>query len=178
MYNHPFASQRFNQAKKHLSQLIPVLKSGDLFKFIKIIESEALTLHAMMMCSDPYFILMKPNTINIINEIWDFRNTTQIPVCFTLDAGANVHVLYPKSNALEVNKFIDNNLAKYCQDGQFINDHVGNGAEGSKFCYICLIKYFCTNERTFILKFYCLVSMVLSKIPKVFQFLTTTIKVH
>ena len=128
MYNHPFASQRFNQANKNLSQLIPVLKSGDLFKFIKIIESEALTLHAMMMCSDPYFILMKPNTINIINEIWDFRNSTQIPVCFTLDAGANVHVLYPKSNALEVNKFIDNNLAKYCQDGQFINDHVGNGA--------------------------------------------------
>ena len=128
MHNHPFASQRFNQANKHLSQLIPVIKTGDLFEFIKIVESEALTLHAMMMCSDPYFILMKPNTISIINEIWDFRDSTQIPVCFTLDAGANVHVLYPKSNASEVNKFIDNNLAKYCQDGQFINDHVGNGA--------------------------------------------------
>jgi len=128
MHNHPFASERFNQANKHLSQLIPIIKSGDLFKFIKIVESEALTLHAMMMCSDPYFILMKPNTIRIINEIWNFRDSTQIPVCFTLDAGANVHVLYPKSNASEVNKFIDNNLAKYCQDGQFINDHVGNGA--------------------------------------------------
>ena len=97
MHNHPFASERFNQANKHLSQLIPIIKSGDLFKFIKIVESEALTLHALMMCSNPYFILMKPNTINIINEIWDFRNSTQIPVCFTLDAGANVHVLYPKS---------------------------------------------------------------------------------
>ena len=128
MHNHPFASERFNQANKHLSQLIPIIKSGDLFKFIKIVESEALTLHALMMCSNPYFILMKPNTINIINEIWDFRNSTQIPVCFTLDAGANVHVLYPKSNAPEVNKFIEDNLAKYCQDGQFINDHVGNGA--------------------------------------------------
>ena len=128
MHNHPFASERFNQANKHLSQLIPIIKSGDLFKFIKIVESEALTLHAMMMCSDPYFILMKPNTIRIINEIWNFRDSTQIPVCFTLDAGANVHVLYPKSNASEVNKFIDNNLTKYCQDGQFINDHVGNGA--------------------------------------------------
>ena len=56
-------------------------------------------------------------------------DSTQIPVYnYHKYAGANVHVLYPKSNALEVNKFIDNNLAKYCQDGQFINDHVGNGA--------------------------------------------------
>ena len=50
----------------------------------------------MMMTSMPYFILMKPNTLEIINKIWKFRNETQIPVCFTLDAGANVHVLYPE----------------------------------------------------------------------------------
>ncbi len=44
----------------------------------------------MMMTSMPYFILMKPNTLEIINKIWKFRAETQIPVCFTLDAGANV----------------------------------------------------------------------------------------
>ena len=47
----------------HLDALIPILKSGDLNAFISIVEREALTLHAMMMCSDPYFILMKPNTL-------------------------------------------------------------------------------------------------------------------
>jgi diphosphomevalonate decarboxylase len=62
-----------------------------------VVESEALTLHAMMMTSMPYFILMKPN-IEIINAIWKFRDT-KTPVCFTLDAGANVHVLYPKTIA-------------------------------------------------------------------------------
>jgi diphosphomevalonate decarboxylase len=67
-------------------------------RIIKVV-SEALTLHAMMMTSMPYFILMKPNTLQIINAIWKFRNDTKIPVCFTLDAGANVHVLYPKTLA-------------------------------------------------------------------------------
>jgi diphosphomevalonate decarboxylase len=42
---------------------------ADLDAFIKIVESEALTLHAMMMTSMPYFILMKPNTLQIINAI-------------------------------------------------------------------------------------------------------------
>jgi diphosphomevalonate decarboxylase len=64
-----------------------------------VVESEALTLHAMMMTSMPYFILMKPNTLEIINAIWKFRNDTKTPVCFTLDAGANVHVLYPENDS-------------------------------------------------------------------------------
>ena len=77
----------------NLSKLIDIFKSGDLNAFIQIVESEALTLHAMMMTSMPYFILMKPNTLEIINKIWEFRKDTGLHIGFTLDAGANVHVL-------------------------------------------------------------------------------------
>lgn len=129
MHNHPFAKQRFEQAHTNLSQLKEIFKTGNLEHFIKIVESEALTLHAMMMTSMPYFILMKPNTLEIINKIWQFRNETKIPVCFTLDAGANVHVLYPKSTTHEVLKFIQENLIQYCQNEQYICDEIGNGAQ-------------------------------------------------
>ena len=129
MHNHPFAQSRFEQAHTHLNQLIPILKSGDLNGFITIVEKEALTLHAMMMSSDPYFILMKPNTLEIINSIWTYRKNTNIPVCFTLDAGANVHVLYPKEYAQKVELFIQNELSVYCQNKQYILDNVGNGAK-------------------------------------------------
>jgi diphosphomevalonate decarboxylase len=61
-------------------------ESGNLEDFIKVVESEALTLHAMMILRCPIYILMKPNTLQIINAIWKFRNDTKIPVCFTLDA--------------------------------------------------------------------------------------------
>ncbi|WP_310377487.1 diphosphomevalonate decarboxylase [Flavobacterium sp.] len=128
MHNHPFAERRFAQAHENLDKLITVFESGNLNEFITIVESEALTLHAMMMTSIPYFILMKPNTLQIINAIWKFRNETKIPVCFTLDAGANVHVLYPESVKEKVIQFIKAELVGYCQNGQYICDEIGRGS--------------------------------------------------
>ena len=128
MKGHPFAEKRFEQAHENLDKLIGVLESGNLDAFITIVESEALTLHAMMMTSVPYFILMKPNTLEIINAIWKFRKETKIPVCFTLDAGANVHVLYPENTKQKVLQFIKDELVGYCQNGQYICDEVGNGS--------------------------------------------------
>ena len=129
MHNHPYAEQRFAQAHHNLSAIKSVLENGNLDEFIKIVESEALTLHAMMMTSMPYFILMKPNTLEIINKIWKFRNETKIPVCFTLDAGANVHVLYPENVSVETMQFIKDELVGYCQNGQYICDEIGLGSK-------------------------------------------------
>jgi diphosphomevalonate decarboxylase len=129
MHNHPFAEQRFAQAHKNLSALINVFKTGDLKSFIEIVESEALTLHAMMMTSMPYFILMKPNTLEIISKIWTYRKETNSKVCFTLDAGANVHVLYPENETESVLEFINNELVAYCQNGHYICDRIGFGAK-------------------------------------------------
>ena len=128
MHNHPFAEHRFAQAQNNLSSIKAVLETGNLDEFMKIIESEALTLHALMMTSLPYFILMKPNTLEIINKIWKFRNKTKIPICFTLDAGANIHVLYPENVRESVLQFIASELVGYCQNGQYICDEIGTGA--------------------------------------------------
>jgi diphosphomevalonate decarboxylase len=129
MNGHPFAESRFEQAHENMDKLISVFESGNLDEFITIVESEALTLHAMMMTSIPYFILMKPNTLEIINAIWKFRNETKIPVCFTLDAGANVHILYPENSKEKVLQFIKGELVGYCQNGQYICDEIGIGSE-------------------------------------------------
>ena len=129
MHGHPYAERRFKQAHENLSKLITIFKSGELNSFIEIVESEALTLHAMMMTSMPYFILMKPNTLEIINKIWAYRNETNSKVCFTLDAGANVHVLYPENEKEEVLKFIKTELVAYCQNGHYICDQIGFGAQ-------------------------------------------------
>ena len=129
MHNHPFAEQRFLQAPQNLSNIKTILETGNIDEFIQLVESEALTLHAMMMTSMPYFILMKPNTLEILNKIWKFRNETNIPVSFTLDAGANVHVLYPENVRVETLQFIKDELVGYCQNGQYICDEIGNGSE-------------------------------------------------
>ncbi|WP_047416743.1 diphosphomevalonate decarboxylase [Cellulophaga sp. Hel_I_12] len=129
MHDHPYASERFKQAHDNLDKLMAVFKTGDLVEFIKIVESEALTLHAMMMTSLPYFILMKPNTLEIINKIWAFREQTGSHVCFTLDAGANVHVLYPENEKQKVYQFIKDELLVYCENQQYICDQIALGAK-------------------------------------------------
>jgi len=129
MNGHAYAKARFSQAHENLTTLKKALQEGDLETFIKITESEALTLHAMMMTSHPYFILMKPNTLSIIEKIWAFRKETGIPVCFTLDAGANVHMLYPHENNDAIQQLIYSKLAGYCQNGHYICDQVGIGAK-------------------------------------------------
>lgn len=129
MNNHPFANTRFKQANNHLSDILKALKNGDLKLFITIVESEALSLHAMMMTSNPYFILMKPNTLKIINKVWGFRQQTKSNLCFTLDAGANVHLLYPQSEKEDVQQFIKFELLQFCQNQQVIHDILGLGAQ-------------------------------------------------
>ena len=129
MFGHPYAKERFAQAHDNLEKLKDVFASGDLKAFVKIVESEALTLHAMMMTSMPYFILMKPNTLEIINKIWQFRVENDSNICFTLDAGANVHVLFPKNEKSKVYEFIKSELVAYCQNGHYICDSVGKGAQ-------------------------------------------------
>ncbi len=128
MKNHPFAKNRFKQAHQNLQIISESLINGNLDDFISIVESEALTLHAMMMTSHPYFILMKPNTLEIIQKIWDFRQKTNTPICFTLDAGANVHVLYPEFVKEEVMNFIKSDLVKFCENNSYICDSLGMGS--------------------------------------------------
>ena len=129
MNDHPYAAQRFNQAHENLEKLQEIFRSGDLTAFIDVVESEALTLHAMMMTSRPYYLLMKPNTLSVINRIFEFREKTGLHPCFTLDAGANVHLLFPKEERDDIYRFIENELAQFCQEGQYIKDEVGAGAK-------------------------------------------------
>ena len=129
MHNHPYAENRFMQATKNLTKLSKILQKGEVKNFIQLIESEALTLHAMMLTSTPYFILMKPKTLEVIHKIWAYRQKNDSNICFTLDAGANVHVLYPKNEKQQVQQFISDELAVFCQNGQYIHDETSMGAK-------------------------------------------------
>ena len=125
MHNHPYAEARFAQARQNITLLRDILAQGNLDEFCKLVESEALALHAMMLTSNPYYILMRPNTLSAIERIWYFRASTATPVCFTLDAGANIHLLYPEAYKKQVHTFIEAQLKPLCQDGDILYDQVG-----------------------------------------------------
>ncbi|MBE0640870.1 MAG: diphosphomevalonate decarboxylase, partial [Bacteroidales bacterium] len=127
MVDHPFAKQRFEQADRHAGEIIHALQQGDLEAFIRITEQEALTLHGLMMSSSPGYLLIRPGTLEIIRKVREFREQSGMPVCFTLDAGPNVHLLYPAAVAAQVLEWIKNDLLQYCHQGMLITDETGPG---------------------------------------------------
>ena len=129
MENNIYAASRYKQANLRLDRLLEALKAGDLETFGSIVENEALTLHAMMMASYKPFILIKPNTLVIIDLIKEFRKESKIPLYFSLDAGPNPHLMYPASANTEVKGFINDILADFCKDRFWIADRIGKGPE-------------------------------------------------
>jgi diphosphomevalonate decarboxylase len=125
MKGHYFAERRFDQANDHFARCMSALKTGDIEEVGTILESEALALHAMMLTSPKPFTLFHPNTIKGMNIVWQFRQDTKIPVYFTLDAGPNLHLIYPDAHKKNVLTFINSELNHLCE--MVIHDRVGDG---------------------------------------------------
>ena len=129
MNYHPYASVRYQQAERRMSQLLPALRSGDWETMGQITEDEALTLHALMMASRPSYLLMRPNSLALIEEIRSFRASAKLPLYFSLDAGPNLHVLYPEAIVDQVEPFLQDVGLPYCENGVMIEDRAGSGPQ-------------------------------------------------
>ena len=126
MIGHPFAKARELQAFDHCLQMTQILQSGDLEAFIRLTELEALTLHALMLSASTPYLLMR---LAVLEEVKAFRQETNIPVCFTLDAGANVHLLFPDSQEQKLSEWVIYLTGKYSENAKYLCDSVGIGAQ-------------------------------------------------
>jgi len=126
MEGNRYAPSRFAEANERMLNLLAIMKAGDLEAFGKLAEAEAFTLHALMMMSSPPYMLFSNKTIQGIEKIQAFRKETKLPLYFTLDAGPNLHLLYPKEIISKVKPFITEELEPICAGG-VIWDQVGEG---------------------------------------------------
>jgi diphosphomevalonate decarboxylase len=124
MDSHPFAESRYIQAELNLAKLIKALQGGDFDTFAVVAENEALTLHSLLMTSSPDGLLLMPSTLTIIGAIRDYRKETGTKLCFTLDAGPNVHLLYPECEREKVVPFIEQVLLPFCENRRWIDDRI------------------------------------------------------
>jgi diphosphomevalonate decarboxylase len=125
MNAHPFAESRFKQAGDNLADMISAMKTGDIKIFGEILELEALTLHSLMLSSSPSFILLEPKSLEVIALVKEFRQKTNVPLYFTIDAGPNIHLIYPESEQVVVTEFINKNLSSISSN--IIHDRLGDG---------------------------------------------------
>jgi diphosphomevalonate decarboxylase len=129
MKNHPYANARYRQAGENLLKLMAAMENGNENEFIEVIENEALSLHALMMSSNPGFTLFNKNSWEIINRVINFRTQNNRMLTFTLDAGPNVHLIYKSKDKTEITNFIASELVQFSENGYWIDDEMGTGPE-------------------------------------------------
>ena len=132
MHAHPYQSDRVRQANDNLGKLLIALAGGNTKLFTEVVENEALSLHSLMMSSNPGYVLMKPNTLTILDKIRAFRELKGVDICFTMDAGPNVHLLYFEKDKKTVVDFIEQELTPLCKNNQWIDDAIGKGPKPIK----------------------------------------------
>ena len=133
MENHLYSKARYQQAFENWKFAKEWISDGTWDYLGPLIEEEALSLHAMMMTSRPGYMLMVPETIDIIYKIREYRNKTGVPVYFTLDAGPNLHLLYPATDREPVWKFINELVKQNSESITVIDDKVGTGPSREDF---------------------------------------------
>jgi len=124
MEMHPWRKGRIEQAHQNMGLLIEALKKGDWPLFQKVTENEALSLHALMLASEGGILLWKGNTIDWMHYIRDQRKKISLPLTFTLDAGANLHLLYPVEVKDQVMEIIDSSPVPRLE---ILHDQTGKG---------------------------------------------------
>ena len=130
MQLHPFTQARGLQVEGHLLELLAAFKSGDWSKAGDVLEAEALTLHALMMTSRPGYVLLAPGSLEIIRLVRLFRRESHIPLYFTIDAGPNIHLIYPDEAHAKVETFVRHELLRFTENGNgVIWDMMGEGAK-------------------------------------------------
>ncbi len=124
MENHPYREGRIQQANANTEKLLNILKTDDFNAFAEICEEEALSLHALMMSSKPGYTLLEPVTLQAIERLKAFRAENKLPLTFTLDAGPNLHIIYPQAHSKAIMTFIMIYLRPFCEDNQLIKDEI------------------------------------------------------
>lgn len=97
----PFAAVRLAEAERALPLVRTALLKRDFATFGLATEDEAIRMHVVAMTAQPSVLYWSPETVRIIHAVREWR-ADGFPVYFTIDAGANVHVLCEGQHAHEV----------------------------------------------------------------------------
>jgi len=99
----PLQGARVADADRRLDLCRKALLERDFSLFGEIVELDSTLMHSVMMTSTPPLYYWAPGTLEIITAVQEWREEG-VQVCFTIDAGPNVHVLCPGTEAEAVKR--------------------------------------------------------------------------
>lgn len=94
----PLQKARVEDAPRRLEVCRSAVLERDFDTLARVVEQDCLMMHAVMMTSHPRLVYWKPATLAVMEAVQGWRRDG-IPVCFTIDAGPNVHLLAPGDQA-------------------------------------------------------------------------------
>lgn len=120
----PFNDTRVNLAHQSMDMIRQAILDRNWTQFGEETEREAIRLHMIAMTSNPPIFYWSPVTMRIIKSVIEWRDAG-LEAYFTIDAGANVHVIAKGEDADK----IEANLANLEGVEQVIHSKVGHGAQ-------------------------------------------------
>jgi diphosphomevalonate decarboxylase len=88
----PLQIARLLGAEARLGTCRQAIQDRDFAALARVVELDSNLMHAVMLTSDPPLFYWQPASLAVMHAVRAWRAAGQ-PVCFTLDAGPNVHVL-------------------------------------------------------------------------------------
>jgi diphosphomevalonate decarboxylase len=94
----PLQAARLADAPRRLDLCRRAIQARDIQALGAVVELDSDMMHAVMMTSSPALMYWQPASLAIMQAVRTWREQG-LPVCYTLDAGPNVHVLCPADQA-------------------------------------------------------------------------------
>ena len=102
----PLQSSRVDDAPRRLDICRKAILNRDFTSFAEIMEEDSNLMHAVMMTSHPPLFYWQPATLAVMQAVKAAR-TRGLPVCYTIDAGPNVHVICTEAATGETSKLLE-----------------------------------------------------------------------
>ncbi len=97
----PLQASRVADTPRRLDLCRQAILQRDFEAFALVTELDCNMMHAVMMTSNPPLLYWSAATLEVMHAVQQWR-ATGLPVCYTIDAGPNVHVLCPKAYTSQV----------------------------------------------------------------------------
>lgn len=120
----PLQNARVQDASRRLDLCRRAILERDFAKLASVIELDSNLMHAIMMTSTPPLFYWHPSSITVMQQIQNWRHAG-LPVCYTMDAGPNVHVITLANSVREVTQKLQDIPGVH----QVLCAHPGMGAQ-------------------------------------------------
>lgn len=101
----PLQSARLADAPRRLALCRRAILERDFDALAQVVELDSDLMHAVMMTSSPPLLYWQPATVAVMQQVRAWRRQGW-PVCYTIDAGPNVHVLCEREISQQVQEHL------------------------------------------------------------------------